>query len=101
MTGPIRGTRLPVEGKRFIVRAVVDAKVNGMPIGKSCAILMIDPRRVRRWIRGRDPQALTETDLTDGPPIAKVARTPSPRMSAPRSSRRPGTKSSPICAIAS
>ena len=72
MTGPIRGTRLPAEVKRFIVRAVTDAKTSGMPIAQSCAILMIDPRRVRRWIRGRDPHTLTEFDLVDVPPIAKV-----------------------------
>ena len=72
MTGPIRGTRLPAEVKRFIVRAVIDAKTNGMPIVKSCEVLMIDPRRVRRWIKGRDPHALTEADLTDVAPIAKV-----------------------------
>ncbi|CAN5784118.1 hypothetical protein BH18ACT15_BH18ACT15_06610 [soil metagenome] len=72
MTGPIRGTRLPAEVKRFVVRAVTEAKANGMPVGKSCDILMIDARRVRRWIRGRDPQALTEADLADVPPIAKV-----------------------------
>ncbi len=74
MTGPICGTRLHAEVKRFIVRAVTDAKVNGMPIARSCDILMIDARRVRRWIRGRDPQALTEADLVDVPPIAKVCR---------------------------
>ncbi|MGH8566386.1 MAG: IS3 family transposase [Gammaproteobacteria bacterium] len=72
MTGPIRGTRLPAEVKRFIVRAVRDAKAAGMPIARSCAILMIDPRRVRRWIRGRDPRALTEAELADVAPIAKV-----------------------------
>ena len=73
MTGPIRGNRLPAEVKRFIVRAVTDAKANGMPIAKSCAILMIDPRRVRRWIKGRDPRSLSERDLGDVPPIAKVS----------------------------
>ncbi len=72
MTGPIRGSRLPVEVKRFVVRAVADAKSKGMPIAKSCEVLMIDPRRVRRWIGGRDPQALTEADLADDAPIAKV-----------------------------
>jgi transposase InsO family protein len=72
LTGPIRGARLPAEVKRFLVRAVTDAKVNGMPIAKSCEVLMIDPRRVRRWIRGRDPQALTESDLADVPPIAQM-----------------------------
>ena len=73
MTGPIRGTRLPAEVKRFIVRAVTDAKTNGMPIARSCAILMIDPRRVRRWIKGRDPWSLSALDLSDVPPIAKVS----------------------------
>lgn len=72
MTGPIRGTRLSAEVKRFIVRAVSDAKANGMPIAKSCDILMIDARRVRRWMRGRDPKMVTERDLTDVPPIARV-----------------------------
>lgn len=72
MTGAIHGTRLPEEVKRFIVRAVTDAKANGMPITRSCAILMIDARRVRRWIAGRDPLALTKTELADVPPIAKV-----------------------------
>jgi len=72
LTGPIRGTRLSAEVKRFIVRAVTDAKSNGMPIARSCAILMVDARRVRRWIKGRDPQALMESDLADVPPIAKV-----------------------------
>lgn len=72
MTGPIRGERLSAEVKRFIVRAVADAKANGMPIVRSCEILMIDARRVRRWIAGRDPHAMTERDLTDTPPIAKV-----------------------------
>ncbi len=72
MTGPIRGTRLSAEVKRFIVGAVTDAKAKGMPISRSCAILMVDPRRVRRWVAGRDPHALTETDLTDAQPIAKI-----------------------------
>jgi putative transposase len=72
LSGPIRGARLSAEVKRFIVRAVTDAKANGMPLARSCDILMIDPRRVRRWIRGRDPQMLTEHDLTDVPPVAKV-----------------------------
>lgn len=33
---------------------------------------MIDPRRVRRWIAGRDPEALTKAELVDVAPIAKV-----------------------------
>ncbi len=70
--GPICGTRLPAEVKRFIVRAVTDAKAQGMSLARSCEVLMIDPRRVRRWIRGRDPHTLTERDLMDVPPIAAV-----------------------------
>ena len=33
---------------------------------------MIDARRVRRWIAGRDPNSLTEENLCDIPPVAKV-----------------------------
>ncbi|MQB02150.1 MAG: hypothetical protein GEU78_18180 [Actinobacteria bacterium] len=35
LTGPIRGTRLPAEVKRFIVRAVTEAKNSGMPLETS------------------------------------------------------------------
>lgn len=72
MTGPIRGTRLPAEVKRWIVGAVTEAKVKGMPITRACDILMIDARRVRRWIAGRNPNSLTEDALRDTPPVAKV-----------------------------
>lgn len=73
MTGPIRGTRLPAEVKRFIVGAISDAKAAGMSIAAACEILMIDPRRVRRWVRGRDPEFLIDTDPEDAPPIAQVS----------------------------
>jgi transposase InsO family protein len=43
-----------------------------MPITRSCEILMIDPRRVRRWIAGRDAASLTDGDLKDVPPVARV-----------------------------
>ena len=62
MIGPIRGTRLPAEIKRFIVGAVTDAKQGGATITRSCEILMIDARRVRRWIQGK------EADRGDGGP---------------------------------
>ena len=73
MIGPIRGTRLPAEIKRFIVGAVTEAKQEGMTVARSCATLMVDARRVRRWVAGRDAQQLGGADLTDRPPIAKVA----------------------------
>ena len=43
-----------------------------MPISRACEILMIDSRRVRRWIAGRDPASISENDLRDRPPVAKV-----------------------------
>ncbi|MCA1700820.1 MAG: IS3 family transposase [Actinobacteria bacterium] len=72
LTGPIRGTRLPAEVKRWIVGAVTDAKKEGMPITRACEILMIDSCRVRRWIGGRDSQHLQAADLVDTPPVARV-----------------------------
>jgi putative transposase len=73
LTGPIRGTRLSAEVKRWIVGAITEAKKAGMPITRACEILMIDPRRVRRWIGGRDPQQLRAADLVDTPPVAKLS----------------------------
>jgi putative transposase len=72
LTGPIRGARLPAEVKRWIVGAVTEAKSKGMPIAHACEILMIDARRVRRWIGGLDPEGLRAADLVDAPPVAKV-----------------------------
>lgn len=34
---------------------------------------MLDPRRFRRWVAGRDADQLTEPDLADRPPVARVA----------------------------
>jgi hypothetical protein len=72
LIGPIRGKRLPAGIKRQIVGAVTDAKKQGMSILRACEILMIDARRVRRWIGGRDPEVLSSDDLVDTPPVAKV-----------------------------
>lgn len=33
---------------------------------------MLSPRRLRRWCAGRDPDALTEAQVADLPPVAKV-----------------------------
>jgi hypothetical protein len=73
LTGPIRGQRQPAEVKRLIVGVVTEAKTKGMPFARACEILMIDARRVRRWIAGRDPSSLSEDDLRDTPPVARVA----------------------------
>jgi len=72
LTGPLGGTRLPAEVKRFIVRAVTDAKAHSMPIAKSCDTPMIDCPPGPALDQGPRPQALTESDLADIAPIAKV-----------------------------
>lgn len=71
MIGPIRAVRLPAETKLQIVRAISKAKTDGMSVKKACEVLMLDPRRLRRWIRGRDRTVVAETDLMDRPPIAR------------------------------
>ncbi len=50
MIGPIRGVRLPAEIKLAIVRAVSAAKDAGMPIERACEVIMLSPRRLRRWL---------------------------------------------------
>jgi len=70
LIGPIRGTRLPAEIKLAIVRAVHRATEEGMSVARACEVLMLDPRRLRRWVGGRPPQALTRSALTDHPPVA-------------------------------
>jgi putative transposase len=72
LIGPIRGKRLLAEVKRWIVGAIAEAKTEGMPMARACEILMIDPRRVRRWIGGRNPEELRTADLADTPPVARV-----------------------------
>ena len=70
MIGPIRGTRLPAETKLAIVRAVHGATRQGVRVHRACDVLMLDPRRLRRWMAGRPPGAVTEDALTDVPPVA-------------------------------
>ena len=50
MIGPIRGPRLPAEIKLKIVRAVHAAKAEGISIERACGVIMLDPRRLRRWV---------------------------------------------------
>ena len=50
MIGPIRGARLPAEIKLQIVRAVTKAKGAGFPVDRACRVIMLDPRRLRRWV---------------------------------------------------
>jgi putative transposase len=72
LTGAIRGTRLPAEIKLALIGAITDAKEAGFPIVRACEVLMLQPRRVHRWLKGRDPKSLTADDLTDEPPVAKA-----------------------------
>ncbi|MDP9302671.1 MAG: IS3 family transposase [Actinomycetota bacterium] len=71
MIGPIRGARLPAEIKLQVVRAVHEAADAGMSVRRACEVLMLEPRRLRRWIRGQDRAAMTEADLIDRPPVAR------------------------------
>lgn len=73
MIGPIRGARLAAGVKLHIVRAVADAKHQGMTLDRACQVIMLDPRRLRCWVGGREVEQLTEQDLVDQPPVAKVA----------------------------
>jgi transposase InsO family protein len=72
LIGPIRATRLAAEVKLQIVRAVADAKHQGMTIDRACQVLMLDPRRLRRWVGGRDVDKLNQQDLCDQPPVARM-----------------------------
>ncbi|MGH2812709.1 MAG: transposase [Actinomycetota bacterium] len=72
MIGPISGKRISSEIKLQIIRAVTAAKKAGVTIERSCKTIMLDPRRLRRWIAGRDRSALVEYDVIDQPPIARV-----------------------------
>ncbi len=69
LTGPIR---LTAEVKLQIVGAVTDAKHQGMTIDQACRVVMLDTRRLR-WIGQRDAEQLTEQNLIDQPPVARVA----------------------------
>lgn len=73
MTGPIRGNRLSAEVKLLIVWAVAQAAQQGMTTKRACETIMLDPRRLRRWIAGREADQLSLADLVDQPPVAKVA----------------------------
>lgn len=69
MIGPIRGTRLSAEIKLKIVRAVHAAKVAGVPIERACGVIMLDPRRLRRWIEhARICPAFGSTSSATRPP---------------------------------
>lgn len=72
MTGPIRGARLAAEVKLQIVRAVAQSNDQGFATGKACEVIMLDPRRLRRWAAGRQVDELTVQDLTDRPAVAKT-----------------------------
>lgn len=72
MTGRIAGDRVPAPVKLRIIAAVAAATRGGMTIERACEVLMLDPRRYRRWIRGRDPRTLDRPDVADVAPVARV-----------------------------
>lgn len=69
MTGPIRGRRLPAGVKLQIVRAIESAKRAGFGLERACEVILLHPRRLRRWIaRARGARASGST------PSAKTAQ---------------------------
>ena len=71
MIGPIRGARLPAEIKLQVVWGVHEAATTGMSVRRACEVLMLDPRRLRRWLWGRDQASVAGADLIDRPPVAR------------------------------
>ncbi|MGH9002776.1 MAG: DDE-type integrase/transposase/recombinase [Acidimicrobiia bacterium] len=72
MIGPIRGTRVSPEIKLRIIGAVAEAKRGGLCAHRTCEVIMLSPRRLRRWCAGRPPEELAEADVADRPPVARV-----------------------------
>ena len=72
MTGAIRGTRLPAEVKLALIGAITEAQQAGFSIVCACEVLMLQPRRFHRWLKGRDPKTLTVSDVADVPPAPKT-----------------------------
>lgn len=86
---------MPAEVKLKIVRAVCEAKARGFSMKRACEVIMLDPRRFRRWVQKArnaraDPstapsmpapggserlvfEAICIPDLADRPPVAKIA----------------------------
>ena len=54
------------------MRAVDDARKGGFTVKRACEVIVLSPRRLRRWAGGRDLQALQAEDLADHPPIART-----------------------------
>lgn len=71
MIGRIAGRRLPAPVKLQIIAAVTTANDAGMSIERACEVLMLDPRRLRRWLGGRDPRQLRELDVDNAPSVAR------------------------------
>jgi putative transposase len=71
LIGRITGGRLPAPVKLQIIAAIAAAHREGLAIDRACEVVMLDPRRYRRWVRGRDPEALGEPDVRDAPPVAR------------------------------
>lgn len=88
MIGPIGGRRLPAEIKLQICRAVLGAKQEGMTVERACGVILLDPRRLRRWLQRTEaaravrggpaaasprlsPAGLRAADLADRAPVAR------------------------------
>jgi putative transposase len=67
--GPIAGTWLPAATKQAILLVIATSQVQGVSARRSCAILVIDYRRVVRW----QAQERTGLGLADGTPGPKAA----------------------------
>lgn len=64
--GPIAGTWLPAETKQAILLVIATSQDQGVSARRSCAILVISPRRVVRW-QAHERQGLGLADGTPGP----------------------------------
>jgi len=71
LIGAIAGGRVSAPVKLQIIEAIAEATRGGMRIERACEVLMLDPRRYRRWTRGRNPERLRERDVADAPPVAR------------------------------
>src|SRR6266542_4043316 len=71
LIGAIAGRRLPAPVKLQIIAAITAANAGGMSVERACEVLMLGPRRYRRWVRGRDPVTLRVRHVQDASPVAR------------------------------
>jgi transposase len=76
------------------MRAIDEARKGGFTIRRACEVILLSPRRLRRWAGGRDLQALTAEDVADRPPMARThphALTPGEREEVKTAAREEAT----------